>query len=192
MTMMQKGIDYAWGRPGGKTIKNAGFNFACRYLSHNSRKNINHAEVLDLHAAGVKVVLVWETTEQRPLEGQEAGIADANAALDLARVLGLPDDKPIYFAADYDFTPQQQSAINFYFKGIASVMPLHRIGVYGGYYVVQRCFDAKLVTFGWQTRAWSGGKWEPRAGIKQVQFNYMLNNVNCDINEAVLDNFGQW
>jgi hypothetical protein len=36
-----------------------------------------------------------------------------------------------------------------------------RVGLYAGYYVIKRAFDAKKITWGWQTHAWSGGHWDP-------------------------------
>src|SRR5581483_4783081 len=54
-----RGVDYAWGRPGGATLRAQGYTFAARYLSYDTTgKNITAAEANSLHAAGVDVVVV--------------------------------------------------------------------------------------------------------------------------------------
>jgi len=59
-----------------------------------------------------------------------------------------------------------------------------------------------LVTFGWQTYAWSNGQWDDRALLRQVQNNAQLGPAQVDNDEAAFwnstatlglnDNFGQW
>jgi hypothetical protein len=68
------GVDYAWGRPGAAALKRAGAKFACRYLSHDTTgKNLTRAEADELSAAGLWLVVVWETTANRALDGRAAG-----------------------------------------------------------------------------------------------------------------------
>lgn len=187
-----KGIDYGWGRPLAKNIAAKGYQFVCRYLSANPTKNITSAEIQDFHSHNLKICLVWQTTEKRPLSGFEGGKSDARRARNLASTLGFPSYRPIYFACDYDFSPKDQPLIDEYFKGIATIIPVCLIGIYGGYYVVKRVVDAKLATFIWQTSAWSGGKWDSRAHLRQVRYDERINGVQCDINLAMQEDFGQW
>src|SRR3954452_1849906 len=106
------GVDYAWGRPGIPALQRAGVKFVCRYLSHDtSGKNLTKAEATAMRAAGIAVVVVWESTAQRPLAGRIAGVADATEAARQAKDCGLPPDQPIYFAADWDATSGEQAAI---------------------------------------------------------------------------------
>lgn len=190
---MSKGIDYGFGRPNIQTIVNNGYTFVCRYLSHNPEKSISKEELTELKNAGLDIVLVWETTTGRPLEGYQAGIDDANSAVQQISDIGAPDDCVVYFACDDAFNVVQQSTINKYFQGIATVLDLSCIGVYGGYGVVTRCFNAGVVSFGWQTYAWSHGQWEPRAQLRQTNiYGPTLNGVSCDTNESVKDDFGQF
>ena len=77
---------------------------------------------------------------------------------------------------------------------MASVIGVARTGAYGGYYVIQRLFNASKIKWGWQTYAWSGGQWDTRAQVRQV-----LNGITaagdancCDKDEAVAADFGQW
>lgn len=188
-----KGIDYAWGRPGGKLIKAKGYDFVCRYLSNNSSKNLGIEEVTDLHQNDVKIVVVWETTEQRPLDGYDAGVQDARHASELASNRGMPEDKPIYFAADWDFNPFQQEQINNYYKGVNSVLGVERTGAYGGVGIIRRCFDSGVIKYGWQTLAWSHAQKDSRIHIYQYNTNTnMIGGVDCDLNESMQDDFGQW
>lgn len=186
------GVDYAWGRPGAAALVRAGAHFACRYLSHDASKNLQRGEARELAAAGIDLVVVWETTARRPLDGRGAGAVDARTADRQADALGMPDDRPIYFAADWDATPAQQAAINAYLDGAASVLGRARVGLYGGYWPLSRALDAGKATWGWQTYAWSGGRWTPDACLQQYSNGHTINGVSVDYNRAVKADFGQW
>lgn len=185
------GVDYAWSHPGGAALKAAGKQFACRYLSPDSSKNITKAEAVDLAAHGIWAVVVWEGAADRALGGKTAGAADAKTAVVQATAAGMPSDRPIYFAVDFDATPGQQTAINAYLDGAASVIGRDRVGIYGGYYSVKRALDAGKATWAWQTIAWSGGQWDARAVIRQGA-QKTINGVSCDLNTATADDYGQW
>lgn len=185
------GVDYAWSHPGGSALRTAGKQFACRYLSPDSSKNITKTEANDLAAHGVWAVVVWESTANRALGGKAAGVADAKTAAIQATAAGMPSSRPIYFAVDFDATEGQQTAINAYLDGAASVIGRGRVGIYGGYYPVKRALDAGKATWAWQTIAWSGGQWDPRAVIRQGA-QKTIGGVSCDLNTAVAADYGQW
>lgn len=187
------GVDYAWGRPGPVALKAAGVRFACRYLSHDTTgKNLTRSEAEILSASGISLVVVWETTAQRPLAGRAAGAQDAKDAMAQARGCGMPEDRPIYFAADWDASEAQQGLINAYLDGAASVLGRDRVGLYGGYWPVKRAFDAGKIAYGWQTYAWSGGRWDSRAQLQQYSNDERINGVGLDFDRAVADDYGQW
>lgn len=187
------GVDYAWGRPGAAALKRAGAKFACRYLSHDTTgKNLTRAEADDLSDAGIWLVVVWESTAKRPLDGRSAGVADARDAAAQAAACGMPAGRPIYFAADWDAAASQQGKINAYLDGAASVIGRDRVGLYGGYGPVKRAFDAKKITYGWQTYAWSGGRWDKRAQLQQYSNDHEINGVGVDYDRAVDSDYGQW
>lgn len=189
---MSKGIDFGYGKVEGSAIKSAGYEFVCRYLSHSPAKNLTSDELTDFHNNNLDVVVVWETTTGRVVEGQDAGVEDAKAAQSQMEALGYPDTA-IYFAADDDFQASDQPEINSYLKGVASVIGLDRTGVYSGYGVVKRCFDSGVVTYGWQTYAWSHSQWDDRAQLRQTYiYGPKLQNVQCDTDESVQDDFGQF
>ncbi len=186
-----KGIDFGYGKISGNTIKQAGYDFVCRYLSHSPGKNITIAEYNQFKEANLDVVLVWETTARRCLAGHDAGVTDATAAQLQANLLG--DWKVIYFACDDDFNQQQLQQIEEYFNGIQEVLEKSQIGVYGGYSTVKYVLDKDLAAYAWQTYAWSHGKWDSRAQLRQTNiYGPKLAGVECDTDENVMDDFGQF
>jgi glycoside hydrolase-like protein len=85
------GIDYSYGS--GLTapkMKKEGVTFVARYLATlPNSKCINKAEADNLIKAGIRVVLVWETTADRVLSGHGGGVADAKEADRQASSLGM-------------------------------------------------------------------------------------------------------
>jgi hypothetical protein len=96
----------------------------------------------------------------------------------------------VYFAVDYDTTVGPH--IRAYFKAIAAVVGLKRVGAYGSYRVIKALFDEGLITYGWQTYAWSGGKWDPRAQIQQYSNNETIGGASVDYDRAMHADYGQW
>jgi hypothetical protein len=186
------GIDYAWGRPGPAALQHAGVKFVARYLSHDSGKNLSRAEAELLSDSGISIVVVWETTASRALSGKAGGVADAKDADRQAKACGMPGGRPIYFAVDWDASTSQQAAINAYLDGAASVLGRDRVGLYAGYGPISRAFSAKKISYGWQTYAWSGGRWDSRAQLQQYSNGHTLNGVGVDYNHAVKADYGQW
>jgi len=184
-----KGVDYSSGHPGGAALKAAGVGFAARYVSHTAAKNITKAEAADLAAHGVWTVLVWETTASRAGAGRAAGIADAKEAAAQATAAGMPPGRPLYFAVDWDANPE---VVVPYFQGVASVLGLARTGAYGGYKVISYLLDHGLISWAWQTAAWSGGRWDARAHIRQPATTVRINGVACDNDTSMKADFGQW
>jgi len=185
------GVDYAWSHPSPAALHAAGVTFACRYLSTDKSKSLTLTEAKALAAAGISSVVVWETTANRMLGGKAAGVADAKDAAAQATACGMPASRPIYFAADWDATETQQTQINAYLDGAASVLGRSRVGIYGGYYPVKRAMDAGKATWAWQTIAWSGGQWDPRAHIRQGA-QKSIGGVSCDLDTSMKADFGQW
>jgi hypothetical protein len=188
----RKGLDYSWSHPSTSSILAGGYTFVCRYLSHTPDKNLTPSEAKSLVNAGIDIVSNWEAGASAALQGYSQGVNDAQDAESQAYGCGMPGARPIYFSVDFDATPEQQSAINSYFDGVASVLGRNRTGAYGGYYVIQRLFDAGKITWGWQTYAWSAGQWDSRAQLRQVRNGITVGGADCDEDEAVSTDFGQW
>lgn len=190
---MREGLDYAWhGTLNPQTFVDAGYSFVCRYLSRDPTKDIDAAEARLLSDAGLDIVLVWETSERRPVTGgYEGGKVDAGLAFARAAALGMPDDRPVYFAMDYDVA---STAADAYFRGIRDAgYPVERVGVYAGLRPLRHLLNEGLATWGWQTSAWSGGVWDPRAHLRQYKYGLRFPGVDSsDANHAMFDDFGQW
>lgn len=193
MTLL--GLDYAGGRPGGAAIKAAGYAFVVRYLTPGGTslpgKLLTPEEYQDLQRHGVAVVANFETTADRMKGSFAAGVADAKTAQAQIEKIGHPTIRPVYFSADWDATPWEQTLIDGYLRGAASVMGIERIGIYGGYWPVKRALDNGTAKWAWQTGAWSGGNIDPRVHIYQRIGFVTVNGVACDVNEARKNDFGQ-
>lgn len=188
---MDRVVDYSFARPDPAAIKAAGYVGVMRYLSwsnpQSDGKILSIGEKDALEAAGLTVGLVWEYYAARASEGQAAGVADATEALRQSDALG--HHGAIYFAVDYDAPESDQAGIDAYFWAAATIIGFSRLGAYAGYWPLKRLFDAGLITFGWQTSAWSGGNWESRSHLRQTGEQDF--NGNVDINEVLQTNWGQ-
>ncbi|MFJ8437682.1 glycoside hydrolase domain-containing protein [Kitasatospora griseola] len=184
----QYGVDYPWSKPPPAALHDAGVAFVMRYLSKDASKNLSIDEANSLAAVGIWCGVVWETTAGRALDGRAAGAADAREAVRQAAACGMPDGRPIYFAVDTDTTWPRVAP---YFQGVCDVLPADQVGVYGGIRIVAAAADSGLARWYWQAEAWSGGRWEPRAHIRQAG-GARIGGVDVDNNTAVTGDFGQW
>lgn len=185
---MTKLIDFSFSRFSGASIKAAGFSGALRYLSSTPSKCLTAEEATDFIANGLSFGLVWEDTANAALLGFNQGVSDAKKALSQANTLGYPGCV-IYFAVDFDSTPEQQTQIDDYLRGVASIIGLSRTGVYGSFYVCQRCQTSGTAAWFWQTLAWSGGQIASNIHIYQNGQSAM--GGGADVDEARQENWGQ-
>lgn len=190
---MRFGLDWAYGDMSVAALRAVGADFIGRYASTpGNPKNLTAGEAQKMSSAGIDIVLVFETTAERALAGHDAGRADATSAKQQASAVGMPEHRPIFFAVDFDAGPQQQGPIDDYFRGVGSVLGLDGTAAYGGYWVITRLFDTELIGWGWQTYAWSGGKWDTRAHVRQFSNGHTVGGVDCDYNHGLGRDFGQW
>lgn len=185
------GVDYAWYRPSPSTLKADGYKFAARYLSHDTTgKTLSATEANALKAAGLDLVTMWEDSATAALSGHAQGVADAQAAKAQAAADGEPSTRPIYFCIDFDAQSTQTTAIDAYFDGVVSVLGLARTGAYGGHFIVNHLFNVGKIKWAWQTYAWSGGVWDSRAQLRQIQNG--IAGGEMDLDNGVAADFGQW
>lgn len=190
--MVLEGVDYAWSRPDPAGLYAAGKRFASRYLSYDTTgKNLTLAEAERLAAAGLAVVANWEWQAGDAKKGYGAGAQYAAEAVRQAAACGMPAGRPIYFSVDYD-PAGAYGPVDDYFRGILSVLPLSEVGAYGGYDTIQHLFNAGLISWGWQTYAWSGGRWLKGAHVQQYQNGVNLAGGELDLDRAMVDDYGQW
>lgn len=184
---MSRVLDYSVGRPDPRAIVAAGYEGVMRYLApeQDAAKVIYAPEYASLQAVNLKIGLNWEWYAARAREGMAAGVADAQEALKQANALGYMG--AIYFSVDYDAPESDQPAINEYFIACGHVLTLARVGAYGGYWVIKRLFDAGMITYGWQTVAWSGGNLDSRSHLHQVAFGVL--EGDADANDVLKDDW---
>jgi Rv2525c-like, glycoside hydrolase-like domain/Putative peptidoglycan binding domain len=191
--MPRKGIDYAWHHSLNlDAFRTHGVTFVVRYLSNDESKNLDASEAHLLSDGGFDLVVVWETTAKRALDGRAAGATDAKKAAAQAKACGMPARRPIYFGVDFDAQDHDLPKIANYLRGAASVIGEKRVGVYGGIRVVKHCLDHSVAKFGWQTYAWSHNQRDPRAQLYQHHNGVVIGAVNCDLDTAYHADFGQW
>lgn len=190
-----KGVDYSFARPSIDKLKANGIKLAGRYLWRDkyddgvrTNKGINKAELAALKAAGIDVFFIYEEDGKELLGGREAGKAVAVKAEAFLNGLGLKD-YPIYFNVDYDAPAGDMPKILEALEGIAEVIGLERVGLYAGYGPLKAAFDAKKITWGFQTYGWSGGKWDDRAHLQQW-FNGQWGG-SIDFTRAIKAEYGQ-
>lgn len=174
--------DYSFADPDPKALKGAGYVGVMRYLSMDASKNLTAGEAQKLHAAGLWVGLVWETVANRAAQGRVAGHADAATANRMADQLGYPKTAVLYYAVDFDASPEQVTA---YFAGVKAEGG-RPFGIYGGIKVT----TAGLAPYRWQACAWSGGKVDPAANLYQrIQPTHPV--PGCDEN-VLMHTFPVW
>lgn len=193
---MTFGLDYSSGRPAAAALKTAGVSFVARYIGSTVRgtgrsaKWLTPSEAKARHDDGLAVVVVFEYAAKRPEDGGPAGTADAHTAVAELAYCDLPADLPVYWAVDYDTTVGPH--IRAYFKAIAAVVGVKRVGAYGSYRVIKALLDEGLITYAMQTYAWSGGKWDPRAQIQQYLNGQTIGGASVDYDRAMHADYGQW
>lgn len=184
--MTLTGIDIAWDRPTVAQIQGVGAHWVARYFSNDDDKDLHPAEVTAYTKAGLAIVTVFETTAGRATAGSAAGVADARNAEAQRKAVGLPADHIQHFAVDKDVS---WAAVAPYFSGVSSVIGQARVGVYGGIDVIAGAAAAGY-RYLWQTVAWSEGRWDPHATIRQTGGTTLSGGADWDT--AMVPDFGQY
>lgn len=180
--------------PGGAELRASGKHFVGRYLSTpGNAKNLRKAEVADLHAHGLGIALIFETTGKSFEGGRAAGVADAKLALDGLRALGAPSSVAVYFAVDANPHGHEASIVS-YIEGASSVLGHGRTGVYGGLGAVDSCFKAAACRFFFQTYGWSGSPtvWHRARHLGQYRNGVSLAGHQVDLDRQVKAAAGLW
>jgi peptidoglycan hydrolase-like protein with peptidoglycan-binding domain len=126
MTELVRGLDAATIlTPYARTIADNGFGNVGRYL-----KSLTVAEVAALHAVGLGVWLIFETTATRALDGGPAGSVDGARSALQAQALGAPPGTAIYTTVDIDPSVAQLAAVSAYFAAYAAALGPYKLGGY--------------------------------------------------------------
>lgn len=188
------GIDYSFARPDAATLAQRGVKLAGRYLwaptyqDGRTNKGISPAELAALNAAGIEVFFIYEEDGKELLGGRAAGVRVASAAEGFLATIGK-QGCPVYFNVDYDAPAADLPKILDALDGIASVIGIERVGLYAGYGPLTAAFDAGKIRWGFQTYAWSGGKWDARAQLQQWSNGQWGGSV--DFTRAMVAEYGQ-
>jgi glycoside hydrolase-like protein len=191
---MTVGFDYT-ARIAPAALKAAGCTVAFRYTMPQTPywvKALRNAEAEELLAAGIPIVSNFESSANREGGGAQAGHDDAVTLLANWHALGAPSGLIGWFSADWDVQPSEIPAVLAYLNAAASVLGGKRyVGCYGGERAVKAAADAG---FGiWQTVAWSGGQWDPRAVARQTGRQLIVGGVQVDENQIInLAALGAW
>ena len=187
------GGDYSDARPSMSSLQAAGVTFAVRYVSPApNSKNISLSEAQTLLAAGIDIILVFESTTNEITSGYNAGVADADTAVSEATAAGAPSNFFCYFACDFDASSSDYAAINAYLNGAASVMGVSRVGLYAGIGPIAQALTAGTASKGWQATAWSSGQVDSRISLFQFYLysNFFSGGLDADVGFGT--NMGQW
>ena len=105
-------------------LKNAGFNFALRYLG-NSWKSFDKAEVMIIQKAGLDLCSIYQTSANNSSYfSKDQGKKDGRQATTWANNVGQPKGSVIYFAVDYAADGRSQlNNVKSYFEGVKSSLP---------------------------------------------------------------------
>lgn len=180
-------LDYSTGRPSISGLVGARIGLVCRYLSPPPNpKNVSASEIAALHAAGIGVLLNWESDAGRAALGAAAGAEDGAQAKALAVALGAPPGQTIYFSTDFDAQAAQYATIRAYYKAAAqAIAGTYDVGAYGHGELLDMLTDWDLIWAGWQTYAWSKGYISDNADLYQYLNGQVLAGAKVDFNRML-------
>ncbi len=154
-----------------KILREMGFAFAGRYLGPEPwGKTITRGEADGLLAAGLSILLCYETSANRMRGGAGAGEIDGLNARSYAQDLGLPQGATIYFACDYNAPNGDLILIESYIRAAqAALGGVYEAGCYGPEKVVAFLSERGACEKFWQCVAWSN-LFLPVSNVRQFQW----------------------
>lgn len=169
--MMYTGIDTCVRIPDAQLLHDKGVSFVGRYLVPPEKfdKAITTDEAARLRAAGLAVLLCWETEAARAAEGIRAGTTDGERAKKCAEALGVAEGAAIYFAVDYVPNLRDYDAIEAYFRAAGHACAPFGCGIYGPFGIVEEMVRRIPTLYVWQCVGGSGGKLSASADVYQYQ-----------------------
>ena len=174
-----------------KALKADGRDFIGRYLPTGvAWRDVTPVELQAATNAGVDFFFWFETGADRALDGFDAGAADATTAVAALAALGQPTTTPVYYTVDFNLS--DGAKIDAYFRGIASVVPLSQIGIYGDYDALDWATQHGLATYFCQCAGWLDSRgWHPSAIMHQTAGAYSVGGINADRLTVTASDFGQ-
>jgi hypothetical protein len=196
-------LDYSAGRLTGAQIKayndepepGARYVGAVRYAGSAGQqgKEATKAELDSYVSNDLGVALVYETTSGWWRGGRNAGVAAAKAIKADATAWGYWGKIRAYiFTADEDVTPATLPLFKAAIAGAVSVLGYDLVGAYGEADVIEACVGGKLCRWGWQTRAWSGGRVSQHAHLLQLVGYVYPGGFDADRSLVLKEDWGQY
>jgi len=193
-----KVIDYAGGFSSStpSVLKKHGVKIVVRYVGYPSGshawKNLSKGEDKALRKADIDIAAVYETSASWMSGGYQAGVSAAKTAKADIVANGGPKRPFVYFACDED--ANYIGKVNATLRGAAHVLGHSKVGIYGGYRVVNSALRTHSAAKGWQTMAWSNGRVAKGIALYQTIRTYegKLGGLGYDSNFAKQDDIGQW
>lgn len=190
---MSVALDYSAGFPGAANIKAKGYAGAFRYFGFPDRRKCATAvELADFTAHGLGMAGVFEDAAGNWRGGAAQGRRDGGIARAFADRIGFPGDRPIFAAIDQDVvTAAEFSLVLDYVGQFSHVIGGSQLGgVYGEADVIDRCRNAQVATYFWQTAAWSRGR-KTACDAFQYVGSVSVGGVTCDTNQLNALDWGQ-
>lgn len=159
---MTRVLDAAYPRWTPDALKANGIVGVCRYVGHDYwSKAIKKDEYDATIAAGIPIMLNFESTGRSWRDGFNRGVSDGQAARAYARGLGHPDSRPIVYSADEGVPFSLLDTCGEYMHGV-NVGDGTGIaqGFYGTAMAIDYLWDRGLISVAWQTnaRGWEGNR----------------------------------
>ena len=190
---MAEGCDYSFDRPNISALWFAGKQFAGRYFGLGTDDKLAHvAEIAALQAMGLSVFNLAEQWGNSALQGYQLGAHHAAIVRDDMAAKGVPGDRPVYFAVDFDVQSYQWSAVADYFNGVNFFLPLDRVGIYGGVHAMEWAARDGSARWFFQTAAWSYGRVFDGTHVYQYSNGHTIGGGDVDLCRSLRDDFGQW
>lgn len=181
-------------------LKAAGYDFVGRYLGKTGWKLLSPTEAHALKAAGLSVVLVYDSNHSSAEDFQPGrGTADAHHAIAQAVSVMAPAGTAIYFTVDYNASEKDiRGPISDYFREVASVIaspggttPVYSVGIYGSGAVCAAMQEAGYAHYTWlaQPESWSGHTLPKPWNIRQGR-QTTIGNLSAEEDAAFTQNIG--
>ena len=154
-------VDYSAARPDPAGLIAQGYIGVMRYLGRGpggapTSYDIGITERARLHAAGLRIGFVFETSANAALGGAPVGRDHGRRATLAADQVGVPLTIPTFYAVDFGPTPTQLAGpVADYFRAARQVAA-RPVAVYGAHDVLDYLIGNGLAVAGWQCVGWSG------------------------------------
>lgn len=131
---------------------NAGYVTAIRYLD-GGKPTPTPAEIDAYWSAGVAVAFVFETDGNAARRGYAGGADDVRVAEAVAATVGLPTDRPIFYAP-WDHNSDAGAAEDDYWRAVAVSSTRPTFGAYGNVHTLTRAGRHDACRYLWAVETW--------------------------------------